>query len=523
MKLFTRENAEKTDKYLLEEVGFTLDILVEHAAMAVANACEEIFSCGKFEGLTKKVDIFAGKGNNGLDAYSCARILHARGFDITLWEIFDDYIKNPKKTPVQRKMCSNLGIGLRLASEYIPGKNRITIDGIFGTAFNFEKGITEDMNTVFENINNAKKQNSPIIAIDIPSGVDADTGRVCDSAICADITVTFMKPKVGLLSYPGREYAGKIFIDNIGIPLSLINRSFDLQKSEILFETPDIDYVRQKLPSRDPKGHKGTFGTIGVVGGSCGMAGAPCLSSMAALKSGCGLVYMAVPKSIAGDCLKVVPEALVSSDYDSILKKCDVVVIGPGMESTSLNEKFIRLAIKTFPKLILDAGAISIISKNVESFTKNFKERYEKGLPPVIITPHPGEMKRLIPAVEIENRVETAVFAANQFKSVFVYKGAGTVTADANGKVFINSTGDNSLAKGGSGDVLAGIIAALFARSKSAVESAAIGVYAHGLAGDISKSELGQHSVLPRDVIDAIPKVYKKILQGEKNQCTTFF
>ncbi len=519
MILFTGGNAKKFDDYLINSVGYTIDLLVEQAGNSIAFAVEK-FLCSdinihKFP----EINIFAGKGNNGLDAFACGRILSAQNYNVRIWEVFEDEIDIDNDS-VQKILCLNANISIENASGYLGGSNQIIIDGIFGVSFNMKRGVGDYYKSIFQRINESSGNGSYIFSIDVPSGVDSDTGEKCEDAVKADETITFIYPKPGIISYPGRENAGQITVDKINIPAIIIDNYVKLNGGDIKYSMTDIEFAKRNILPREKDSHKGSFGKVGIFGGSKGMAGAVCISAMSAAKSGAGLVYMTVPDEIYADCLKVIPEALISSDYDLIFNNPDVVAIGPGLSETDYDaEKIIQIAIENFPKLILDAGALNIISKNISRYLSLFEKRRILGLPPAILTPHPGEIKRLLQGKIKDNRIVTAKYTAEIFNSIIVYKGAGTVIAGPDGTVYINTSGNSALARGGSGDVLTGIIASFYSANESGIKASAAGVYIHGLSGDITADEFTEISSSVDDIMRNLPKAYKMILEGDKDIC----
>lgn len=517
MRILTSDEAKRIDECLVNDIGFTYDILIEHAAMAVANFCMKILPvCGILPSDTT-VEIFAGKGMNGLDAFSCARILFSMGVNVTVREVFPaDYTKT--KEPLQRIICRMLGIEITDACEFTCGGKLLIVDGIFGTSFNSKRELSDTTLTLFENISKSKKQGSKIVSIDIPSGVDSDTGEICNWAVNADYTVTFIRPKVGIVTYPGRINAGNIVTDCIGIPAKVIEKMIIMtnETGKLTFELIDEKFASSNIKKRPIEGHKGVFGKIGLIGGSSGMAGSISLAALSSIRSGCGLAYVRVPNGIIADCLSVVPEALISDDYNTVFRQSEVLVIGPGMDSDKESKDALWYAIENFPKLILDANALNIVSENKQKYESSLIKRKGLSLPPVILTPHQGELNRLSPELSGYNRIESALRTALRYESIVILKGAGTIVATPDKKIFINSSGNSSMAKGGSGDVLAGIIAAIYARETSPEIAASVAVYVHGLAGDLAALEMGEYSAIPSDIIRCLPQAFKKIT-GRQN------
>ncbi len=419
MLSLSRDMAKRIDDYLIGTIGIPRDILIEHAALAVTKSCVSYLEKQKMNGQSCTVHVFAGKGMNGLDAFACARNLYAMGYKVRLWDVFPG-----KREKIEWQICSceNLGMPVQPAKDYRPEENSLIVDGIFGTAFTIGRSFSASLKNLFQKINTGHDDTgSHLIAIDLPSGVETDTGEASLYTILADETVTFICPKIGIMTYPGRKYAGQIHIDGIGFPQQLIEKmvedlSIQSDKPNSLPHIVDFAAAKQWLPQRPVEGHKGNFGRVGLIGGSEGMAGSICLSAMAAMRSGVGLTYMRVPKRIEADCIATVPEALISTDYKTVLEGMDAVLIGPGMDDTQQSIKMLWTAVETVPRLVLDAGALTILSKYQQEALLHLKNRKDRNLPWLILTPHPGEFKRLMPDLVSTNRIMAAKTAAKRWE-----------------------------------------------------------------------------------------------------------
>lgn len=510
MLLISSKQAKEMDRYITENIGIPLEILAEHAGMAVASIYKE-----KYHG--KKVDIFAGKGMNGVDALVCARKLHSFGVDVRIWTVFSLY-EEQEKDRWQYIACKNLKIPIWPSTEYEFRESSTIIDGIFGTSFDINRPLDKQNEQALLNINNARIKGVKIIAIDIPSGVDSDNGQVLDIAVKASETITFLAPKIGMLNYPGRLNCGNITLSTLGLPEGLIENFVPF---EFNIKGIDISLAAALLPSRKEDGHKGTFGSVGIVGGSDGMAGAVCMCAKAVYKCGAGLVYLVIPQSIKGDCLLVVPEALAFTNYNLLPSEPDVLVIGPGGGTDEEFKSIVFDAIEKSQKLVLDARALRVIAKDKKKAKELLKQRlkYKMSLP--VITPHPGEMKDLIPDADLGKRIETAKKAAVEYSCICVLKGAGTVIASPDGDVRINTSGNSSMGKGGSGDVLAGMIGAIMAQGLNPFDSATFSAYFHGLCADIAMEESSEYSAMPTDIISNIPKGFSRLIEytNQKVRC----
>ncbi|MHB1452920.1 MAG: NAD(P)H-hydrate dehydratase [Saccharofermentanales bacterium] len=505
MILLGKQEAVKIDEYIFNRIGIPRSVLVERAGLAVARRCISILDDGLWNGMT--ADVFAGKGMNGADAMVCARELHSAGITVHLWEVFPENGRNDDLSWI-RNVCVQLDIQISPAKLYRSETRSLIIDGIFGTSFDRSRVPDEDTMNVFHEIAKAKKLGSIVVSIDIPSGVDCDTAEVSDFAIDADETITFISCKTGIAGFPGRKHAGRITIDRLGMPSELEDMSGACASSHKVITMEDAAAL---LPAREADGHKGTFGRVGILGGSKGMAGAVCLCAISCMRTGAGLVYLIVPDDIAGMCLVKVPEALVFSAYDQLPAKPDVFIAGPGGSKNKVAEEGIYRAISAERLLVLDAQALNIIAMDPSRAKKAFESRQNNGLPFPVLTPHPGEMDRLMPESAHLPRTEKALAAAKTYRCVAVLKGAGTVVALPDGGVWINTSGNSSMAKGGSGDILAGMIGAMLAQGLTPAEAAVFGVYFHGLCGDLACGQWDVHSAIPSDIIEEIPAAFKII------------
>ncbi|GFP32460.1 hypothetical protein HKBW3S42_00764 [Candidatus Hakubella thermalkaliphila] len=351
-----------------------------------------------------------------------------------------------------------------------------------------------------------------VISVDIPSGVDSDNGRILGVAIRADLTVTFVAPKFGLLNYPGAAHAGQIEVVDIGVDEAL------LERESRIFVT-SASRIGESLIRRQEDAHKGEVGRILVVAGSLGMSGAAILSAKSALVSGAGLVYVAVPGSV----LPIVSTALVEmvgipmpenpdgslayEAYYRILdlgREVDALLVGPGLSQNSGTQRLVREILLGLEKdIVLDADGLNALTQS----TSILKEAPGR----VIITPHPGELSRLIGRpVPKEKRLEISRETSAELGVICVLKGARTLITEPGGRSFVNLTGNSGMATAGSGDVLAGIIVSLIAQHNDPFASAVSGVYLHGLAGDLAAEELGASSIIASDIIRYLPGAFEE-------------
>ncbi|MGB9613633.1 MAG: NAD(P)H-hydrate dehydratase, partial [Candidatus Margulisiibacteriota bacterium] len=490
MKLISAKEMQKLDQHAIEVLGIPQIALMESAGRAVAEEISKVKKSGT-------ICVVAYKGNNGGDGLVAARYLKNLNYEVLVFLLC-------KKEEVLGSAQTNLEILSKmripiyernlLKLEHLLKKSNVVVDAIFGVGF---KGkISGDLARAVELINKYhKKSGYYVVAVDVPSGVDATTGKIDPHSVCADLTVTFAYPKVGLLKYPAVKNIGKLVVADIGIPYDL-----EKQKTQKLGKQI-VDFY---LPRRLFWTHKGDYGRVLIVAGSRNMSGAAYLTARAALRSGAGLVYLAVPQSIqklvAPKTREVITLGLPETKEGTIALKAlslvekisaDCVAIGPGLTTHEETKEFVRKLILQIRSkwLIVDADGLNSIADN-QTILKKAKS-------PVVITPHPGEMSRLFgqPIKKIQkNRINFAKLAAKKWKVKVVLKGAYTVVS--NGKdTWINSSGNPGMASAGVGDVLTGMLAGLLPQG---VDLPTI-VYLHGLAGDLASKEKGERGMIASD------------------------
>lgn len=508
MKVATAEQMREFDRRASEDFGVPSIVLMENAGRLVSEAvCEAL---GDLNG--KRVTIVAGRGNNGGDGFVAARYLRDAGAHVAVF-----LLGKPEDVGGDARANLDILLDSGIAVRSITSAEEITtlpysdaiVDAIFGTGLRGE--VTALPADVIRAINAARK---PVVAVDIPSGLDADTGAVLGVSIEADCTVTFALPKIGLLTYPGAACVGKLVVGDIGIPKCLFE--------EITVELVDEAMVASKLPARPPDAHKGTFGTAVVIAGSLGLTGAAAMASEAALRAGAGLSTLACAASLqdimATKLTEVMTRGLPETDARSIssaavdptldlVEKGDSVTLGCGLGTHPDTCEFVHRLVKSVRKpMIIDADGLNALSKDIATLQGDHGD--------LVLTPHPGEMSRLLgtstEAVQ-SNRMDAVKQAASRFHCVVVLKGARTLISEPSGKVFINPTGGPGLATGGTGDVLAGAIGGLLAQGLSQLDAAICGAFIHGRAGDISADELGAAGVIAGDVLRALPAALKEL------------
>ncbi len=481
-------------------------MLMERAGFAVAHAAADL--AGGAYG--RRAVVVCGKGNNGGDGLVAARYLAEWGMGVTVVLIPEpNTLPEPAATNLRRLVQSRVRYGSYSDSALTREVQRadIAVDAVFGTGF---RGLPEGPHAAAIEILNTS--GVPVVAVDIPSGVEADTGMVRGPAIRAATTVTFGAPKVGALLFPGATHAGAVHVADIGFPE-------DLMTSDILLVEPED--VRSLLPIRDPQAHKRRTGVVLIVAGSRLMSGAAWLVAQGAYRAGAGLVTAAVPEGIAPVLQSRLAEAtfirlpegpagsVAESAWATLERKLDgfdAVAIGPGLSTEDETPAFVRRLIRESPvPVVADADAINAFAGRPGELAERASD--------AVITPHAGEFGRLfgMPSSEIlEDRIGLARKAAVETRSVVVLKGPRTLIALPDGEVRVNPTGSPVLATGGTGDVLTGAVAAYLARGLRSPDAATVAVYLHGLAGEIAGETFGEGSV-SADLARALPEAARRV------------
>lgn len=507
MKIVTTAEMRRIEQVAIEEYGIPSIVLMENAGVEVVRQMESIM--GSL--YNKKISIFAGTGNNGGDGYVVARHLYNKGAKVKVF-LIGTTAAVKKDALLNLQIITNMGIDvLEVTSEHDWDNVKIAmtftdflLDALLGVGFTGQ--LKNLMYQVVESINKSNKQ---IIAIDVPSGVDADTGQIRGMAVKANHTISFSLPKQGLLLYPGASFVGDLHVADIGIPRVLLTDS-NIQQNMITSAD-----VGQLFTNRQPDAHKGSCGKVLVIAGSRGLSGAAVLAADAALRSGAGVVTLGVAEGLhhimEAKLTEVMTSPLAEAEigfvgekaYNEITKlslNSDVVAIGPGLGRHEETLSVIRQVIRNVEKpLVIDADALYALIDNTAILIE------AKSMP--VLTPHPGEMARLVGLTSEEvnqDRVYIARQAAIEWGSIVILKGARTVVAFPDGEVYINISGNAGMATAGAGDVLTGVIAGLIGQGLSSHEAALAGVYIHGLAGDIV-ARGGMIGMIASDLIVALP------------------
>ena len=508
MKLVTAAQMQTLDRRTITEAHVPSSVLMERAGEGVVTHLEKQF--GPTRG--KTVTIFCGKGNNGGDGLVVARLLHRRHavvYAVTLAPLtelsrdaagmYRRFIRTAGRSAVKTFHSAGQARRLVASSDFV-------IDALLGTGISSE--VTGHYRDAIDLINEAQR---PVIAVDIPSGIHADSGAVMGRAVRASMTVTFGLPKLGLVVGSGIDHAGTIQIVDIGIPPAFV----EAIDSRIVLITRRT--VRAALPQRKPSSHKGTYGHAGIIAGSVGKTGAAALAAQGALRIGAGLVTVATPSSV-NDVLEAklleamtmpMPETkartLAYASLDrmvAFMQARNAMAIGPGLSTHPETVELVQSLMKHLDRpTVLDADALNALTGRTALLT-------ECKIPP-ILTPHPGEMARL----EVDATTQTVnadrIGTAQRFsreRGVFVVlKGARTVIGRPDGLIAVCPTGNPGMATAGTGDVLTGMLVGLLAQGLSSWDAACTATYVHGYAGDLASQQLGQAGMLARDLIAQIP------------------
>ena len=484
----------RIDEYAINTIGIPQMVLMERAAYEVFSFIVESFNSNA------KILVVVESGNNGGDGIAVARMLYESGYKVDVYHINEvksksDGFKNQYE--IARKLNVNF------IDEIKDTGYDVVLDGIFGVGLNREVVGKHAEIIRLMNALSAYK-----IAIDIPSGIDSKKGLVLGTVFKADTTITVELMKLGMLLGEGYEYSGNVILRHIGIPVQAVESI-----SPCLY-TYDEDDIDKLLPTRHADTHKGSYGKIGIIAGSKNIAGACLFSAEAAYRTGCGLVKVCTVEENREIIQTRLPEAMLIT-YDSedeisikaaledVLKWSDAVVIGPGLGTKDYAKYIVKSALDTFTgKIIADADALNIVSEN--------KEWLKSSKADIIITPHLAEMSRLtgIKIGEIKSdKYNIARDFAKEYNVVVVLKDARTIVTDGGSQAYINTTGNNGMATGGSGDVLSGMLAGFIGQGMETYEAAKLGVCMHGLAGQEASVEKGRYSMIATDIVKSITKV----------------
>jgi len=513
MKIVSGQDMAKIDQWTTEERRVPGLLLMENAGRAVAAAAWKYIDPVKNQAV-----IVAGKGNNGGDGLVAARHLHQWGADVRLF-----LLRDPEEFAGAARenwgFIENLDLRwyvLKDKNSFYPLKlcletAAVAVDAMFGIGFKGE--LADNYLAAAQALNSG---NAPVVAVDIPSGVDADTGVAAEGAVKSRETVTFAYAKQGLYMYPARQFTGKVSVEDISIPKGA------LETLTSTAEWVDTALARSLLPLAREDSHKGDFGHVLSIAGNRGMTGAALLAARAALRCGAGMVTSGLPDSLADGfdlafaegmtvALAEKKTGLLSPEAAAEITRAgqnkDVLLFGPGLARDDALASILMDVLTSWKKpAVIDAGGLWALSRN--------KDIAANAAGPLALTPHPGELGLLLgvtAADVMRDRPGAAREAAREYGAVVVLKGASTLITDPKGVLYINSTGNPILATAGSGDVLAGALAALIAQGLSPLDASVLAAYLHGRAGDLLGEEYGRRGGLAGEVAEYLPLAMKEL------------
>ncbi|MBI5136270.1 MAG: NAD(P)H-hydrate dehydratase [Nitrospirae bacterium] len=514
MEIVTAAEMQAIDAATINGLGVPGLVLMEQAGTLTARAIVRHF--GPPAG--RRVVVLCGKGNNGGDGFVIARHLLNAGAAVTCHlaggadGVQGDALANLRAFAGLGGTLIAADAGHTLAHDLATAD--LVVDALFGT------GLNQPLRAPAADwVNLLHQAHRPTVAVDIPSGVHADSGEVLGTAVRADLTVTFCRPKRGHFMGPGADLRGRLVVADIGIPDRAV------ADAEVAPRLIRPDQARAWLPQRAGSGHKGTYGHTLIVGGSPGMTGAPTLAALGALRVGSGLVTAAVPEGLNDILEQKLTEAMtlpVADTPDRTLApeavaqlvraaaERSVTVLGPGLSGHPDAARAARaFTLQCEGPLVIDADGLNAWAGHMDAFPRRPL--------PTVVTPHPGEMARLTgkPTAQVQHdRIGTACRFAHEHEVTVVLKGAHTVVADPFGQVWVNPTGNPALASGGTGDVLAGVIGGLLAQGRPAAEAAALGVFLHGLAADIWADRHGRAGLAAGDLAALLPEAMARLAAG---------
>jgi hydroxyethylthiazole kinase-like uncharacterized protein yjeF len=515
MKLVTAAQMRELDRRAIQELGLPSLVLMENAGRTTYEILRR-----QFPEPAGEVAVLAGRGNNGGDGYVVARYLAQDGLPVVVFLLgLPEQVKGDAR--VNLEILGRLGVEVvevETEADLNPVLHRLAragliVDALLGTGL--DKPVAGLMAALIAKVSHLK---APVLAVDIPTGLSADTGEVLGVALKAQVTVTFGWPKLGQVLPPGRDYVGRLYQVNISIPPELA--------AQTPTELAEAREMRGLLPARPPYSHKGTFGHLLVLAGSAGKTGAAALASEGALRAGAGLVTLGIAQSL-NDILEVkiteamtlpLPEAAGAralgraalSPVRKFLSDRDALALGPGLGTHPETQELVRRLVGSLPHpMVVDADGVNALAADLTALPA-------PGLR--ILTPHPGEMARLVDASVPEvqaDRLGLAWETARRLGVVLVLKGAQTLVAAPDGRLSLNVTGNPALASGGTGDVLTGLIGGYLAQGLAPYDAARLGVYLHGLAADFWAARYGPRGLTAGDLLDVFPEVVAEFLEGE--------
>ncbi len=513
MKVVTAQTMQETDKRAINEFGIAGLQLMENAGQSCVDEIIAQFGPGG------RAVVMAGKGNNGGDGYVIARLLSQKG-----WQVFVVILADREQisgdAAVNLAMLPGEMLSFCIQEDQLSALHRdkiiqsdVIVDALLGT------GLCSTIGGIYrEAIELMNGSGRPVVAVDIPSGIHGSTGCVLGNAVKADLTVTFAFAKLGHVLYPGAEHAGRLVVTDIGIPPQVMENAPG-------YEFLNADGVRPLLNRRDRLAHKGTFGHCLIIAGSTGKTGAAALSANSAVRAGSGLVTLAVAESIHSILEIKTTETMtvplpdsgngyVTCDafpaIETLLTGKSAVAVGPGLGSHPGTGALVQKLVEEVQlPLVIDADGLNALAEDV-SFLHRKKSQQ------IVLTPHPGEMSRLlgssVPGIE-EARISVALEFARTYGVYVILKGARTIIASPDGFAAINGSGNPGMASGGMGDVLTGIIASLLGQGYTAWDACRLGVFLHGFAADLVAEDKGEIGINASDVLERLPNACNTLVK----------
>lgn len=507
MKVCSVAQMRALDKQAIEQFGIKEELLMENAGEAL------YFVLATQVGIpAKRFVVLCGSGNNGGDGFVVARKLHSAGARVKVF-VLGDPAKYKAAAALNLDIVSRLPLDLKQVHSLDDLKKDlfhcdVIVDALFGT------GLGRNVEGLYREVIGAVNQSGKtVISADIASGVQGDTGQIMGIAVEAHYTVSFGLPKLGNLLYPGFKHCGKQYVTHISFP------------PQMMKSVPFSINVPIALPARNPQGHKGMFGDVLFVAGASSYLGAPYFSALSFLKAGGGYARLAGPRRILPFVAANAPELVLvpaqetaagnmaadnAQGLQELAERSDMVVLGPGLSLDDESQALARSLVSGIKKpLLLDGDGLSAVCSNLDIV------RQRKGA--TIVTPHPGEMARLtgMPAADIDaDKVNVVQRTAADLNAIVVLKGPHSLIGYPDGKALINLSGNAGMATAGSGDVLTGTIAAMFGLGLRLEQAVAMGVFVHGLSGDVAARALGQDGITARDILEALPASVKMLRDG---------
>ena len=509
MKVATAQQMRNIDDRAIRGLGIPGIALMERAG------CEALDVLCRYYGPIhgKRMVFLCGGGNNGGDGFVMARCASSRGARVEVLLLTStDQVRGDAgiNLEILRKMGRDIRVvqgehAIEILRERLAGADLI-VDALLGSGMSGEiRGLYR------EGIEAANSAEGRVVSVDNPSGVDMDTGAIMGIAVRADLTVTFGLPKRGHFLYPGKECCGSLEVVDIGFPPEVI------EEEGIQLETLDGDRAREMLPYRRDDAHKGDFGHLLVLAGSVGYTGAAALCAASAYRVGAGLVTLGIPRSLNAilevKVTEVITRPLPETEEGSLSlrsldaalelsSRMDAVVLGPGLSTVAETQEFARqFLVRCDRPVVLDADGVNALKDRVDIFQHRSA--------PTILTPHPGELGRLVGLSGREvnqRRIDLCTEMAGKWGLILLLKGAPTVLSDAGGNAFINTSGNSGLATGGTGDVLSGAVGGFLVQGLEPFRAALCGAFFHGLAGDLVSREKGRRGMIAGDVMEALPR-----------------